>query len=227
MATPYRDELSALREKLEAVTAELNDTDRIVERRRILERERDDLHRRLHHLTSYGPLEDVRIASPCTASWDAMQGDHRVRFCGSCEKNVYNVAGMTRGEAIALLRETNGNVCLRLYRRADGTVITSDCPVGERKKRVRRLALVTAGIAAGAGSVTAMAGSAFLMMGAPAPHAEVGKMVATPPPSAAPSASAAMPPDAEVVMGAMIPEETARPEVTPPTPSAKKPAPRR
>lgn len=76
-------------------------------------------------------LDRVTIAKPCSASWDAMEGDDRKRFCTHCRLHVYNVAGMERSEAEALLK-TGDKVCLRLYRRSDGTVITKDCPVGVR-----------------------------------------------------------------------------------------------
>ena len=75
-------------------------------------------------------LNNLRIASPCPASWHAMRGDDRVRFCDSCSKSVYNLSDLTAAEATALIRESEGGLCLRLYRRADGTVLTADCPVG-------------------------------------------------------------------------------------------------
>jgi hypothetical protein len=90
-------------------------------------------------------LDNVRVASPCTASWDAMKGDERVRFCGQCEKNVYNLSAMTREEGERLLQEKEGNACVRFYRREDGTLLTTDCPVGARRVRVRRLAMATVG----------------------------------------------------------------------------------
>lgn len=76
------------------------------------------------------PLEAIQIAKPCRADWDKMTGDQRARFCGSCHKNVYDLSQMTRADAQQLIQEKEGNVCVRLYRRPDGTVITSDCPVG-------------------------------------------------------------------------------------------------
>lgn len=83
-------------------------------------------------------LDDLKIASPCHESWANMQGDERRRFCESCELHVYDLSGMTRNEAEELVRKTEGRLCLRLHRRADGTVITKDCPVGSAA-RVRRL----------------------------------------------------------------------------------------
>lgn len=73
-------------------------------------------------------LEEIKIARPCRADWDAMSGDQRARFCGMCHKNVYDISRMSRVEAENLIREKEGRLCVRLYRRADGTVITSDCP---------------------------------------------------------------------------------------------------
>jgi hypothetical protein len=77
-------------------------------------------------------LDDIRIASPCRASWDAMTGTDTVRFCGQCRLNVYDLSAMTAAEAAALVARTEGRLCVRLYRRADGTTITRDCPVGLR-----------------------------------------------------------------------------------------------
>lgn len=75
-------------------------------------------------------LEQLRVASPCPASWDGMAGDDRVRFCGECRLHVYNLSGMSRVDAEGLIERTEGRLCVRMLRRADGTVITRDCPVG-------------------------------------------------------------------------------------------------
>ena len=60
------------------------------------------------------PLEIIEIASPCTASWDAMHGDNRVRFCDQCNLHVYNLSAMSRQEASA-----TGFVARRPIMRAD------------------------------------------------------------------------------------------------------------
>ena len=93
------------------------------------------------------PLEALQIARPCRADWNAMTGDERARFCGSCEKNVYDISQMTRAQAHQLIAQHEGGVCVRLYRRADGTVITADCPVGQTEKP-RPLWQMLAGLAA-------------------------------------------------------------------------------
>jgi hypothetical protein len=87
-------------------------------------------------------LDRVSIAAPCPADWDSMPGTDQVRHCGQCNKNVYNLSAMTRREAEALLREKEGQLCARLYRRADGTILTENCPAGLRAigRRVSRVA---------------------------------------------------------------------------------------
>ena len=84
-------------------------------------------------MSNFIPLEEIRIAKPCRADWNLMTGDERARFCDSCAKNVYDISQMTREEAHQLIAAKEGHVCVRLYRRPDGTVITSDCPVGKRE----------------------------------------------------------------------------------------------
>jgi hypothetical protein len=94
-------------------------------------------------------LDDLRIASPCPAAWEDMQGDNRVRFCQQCRLNVYNLSGMSRAEAEALVRQRPGRLCVRFYRRRDGTILTQDCPIGLRAARrlLRRGAVVFAAVA--------------------------------------------------------------------------------
>ncbi|MCA1815382.1 MAG: hypothetical protein LC746_03045 [Acidobacteria bacterium] len=88
------------------------------------------------------PLKHVRVAAPCPADWGRMRGDERVRFCDQCSLNVYNLSGLTRREAEKLLTSAEGRLCVRFYRRADGTILTNSCPVGLRaiKRRVSRVA---------------------------------------------------------------------------------------
>lgn len=90
-------------------------------------------------------LDRLRIASPCSVGWERMVGDDRVRFCNQCDLNVYNISNMTRKQVEALVLSTEGRLCVRLYKRTDGTVITQDCPVGLRalRRRVSRIASAT------------------------------------------------------------------------------------
>src|ERR1051325_11104658 len=90
------------------------------------------------------PLNQVRIASPCKADWDQMIGSEQVRFCGQCSLNVYNLSGMTRNQAESLIARNEGRLCVRFYRRNDGSILTRDCPVGLRAVRQRTTRVVKA-----------------------------------------------------------------------------------
>ena len=93
------------------------------------------------------PLDHVRIAAPCKADWQQMIGTERVRFCGQCNRNVYNLSRMTRAQAESLIAQTEGRLCVRFYRRSDGSILTNNCPVGLRaiRRRLSYLAKAASG----------------------------------------------------------------------------------
>lgn len=94
---------------------------------------------------SNNPLDHIRIAVPCAADWDAMYGNEKVRFCAECRLNVYNLSEMSKDEAEGFLINSEGRVCIRLYQRHDGTIITRNCPAGlaaVRRKVTRSVAAV-------------------------------------------------------------------------------------
>jgi hypothetical protein len=92
------------------------------------------------------PLDHVRVASPCNVDWEQMIGTERSRFCAQCNLNVYNLSSMSRAEAEHLISNTEGRLCVRYYQRADGSILTQDCPVGLRALR-RRLSSVSKAVA--------------------------------------------------------------------------------
>lgn len=94
------------------------------------------------------PLDAIEIPVPCPAKWEEMKGDDRVRFCASCRLHVYNLSGMGRKEAEALVTGATGRLCVQLYRRPDGTVLTRSCRAVRWMRRSTRTALgaVAAGI---------------------------------------------------------------------------------
>ena len=87
------------------------------------------------------PLTNVSVAAPCPADWDSMIGGDRVRFCSQCQLNVYNLSAMSKFEAESLIARTEGRLCVRFYRRRDGSILTNNCPVGLRalKRRASRI----------------------------------------------------------------------------------------
>ncbi len=157
---PYRADLEAQQRRCETLERELADLRLRASALPAIERAIAAKEREIHDarkwLKAMGvpralPMcESLAPASSCRAVWDEMIGDEQVRFCGHCARHVYNLAAMPREEAEALLRGcekdgAGGRPC----RRADGTVMLADCPVGVRSKRVRRMAVIalTGGLA--------------------------------------------------------------------------------
>jgi hypothetical protein len=95
-----------------------------------------------------GFLDELQIASPCRQDWENMSGDERVRFCQQCQLSVYNISEMSKREAEKLIAEREGRLCIRMFRRHDGTVITQDCPVALRKLKeaARRVGSIAASV---------------------------------------------------------------------------------
>lgn len=92
-------------------------------------------------------LDNVRVASPCQADWNQMPGDERVRHCPECNLNVYNFSALNAVEAENVLRTTEGRLCAKLLRRRDGTILTADCPMGQRQIRRQLPRLIAAMLA--------------------------------------------------------------------------------
>jgi len=166
--SPYRNEITALSERRESLANEIGKLREQTHKLEELKAQESKLVQELEgvdvRLREGGApkralpmLDQVKVASPCKAEWNDMVGDARVRFCLSCEKNVYNLSEMNREDAEALLRERMGNeLCVRFYQRADGTILTQDCPTGVTKKRRKKLALAIAGAGAMAAAAVTM-----------------------------------------------------------------------
>lgn len=102
-------------------------------------------------------LENISIAAPCNANWNEMSGNDQVRFCGQCKLNVYNLSGMSREAAESLVQEKQGQLCVRFFQRADGTLLTQNCPVGLRVLHRKRIVKALFGSVTRAGVGTAAA----------------------------------------------------------------------
>lgn len=109
-------------------------------------------------MTTNSPnIDHLRVATPCPVGWNQMRGNDQVRFCDHCQLNVYNISELSKLEAQRLITSTEGRLCARLYRRADGTILTKDCPVGLRALRLR----VSKRVAAVFALVTGLTGLGF------------------------------------------------------------------
>jgi hypothetical protein len=121
-------------------------------------------------------LDAIAIPTPCSASWDEMAGNDRTRFCGQCRQPVHDVSELTTDEALALLGAEKPP-CLRIYRRADGRVMTADCAT--RRERVWKWLGRRSGWAAAVFAALFLSGCRTATQGAmPGPYTEAVK---TPP----------------------------------------------
>jgi hypothetical protein len=152
----YRDDDEAMQLRHDDLVRELASLEsKVADHRRVTEE--------LAHVRQYlaqrearrGPvrLDKLKIASPCKQRWEDMVGDERVRVCAGCERPVFNLSAMTMEDAEAVLATRGVTPCVRFYQRADGTVMTSDCPVGRRPRRV--------GLAVAAGALAAVSAGVF------------------------------------------------------------------
>lgn len=83
-------------------------------------------------------LETINLAFSCPMDWDKMIGNNQIRYCPECKLSVYNISSLSNVEATKLINSNENRLCIKLYRRADGTVLTKDCSVGIRviKKKI-------------------------------------------------------------------------------------------
>lgn len=209
--TQLEQELATIREERARLEAAARSEPRLVTE---LDRLRRDLHARAPRALPV--LDDIRVASPCHERWDDMTGDEQARFCGGCKKNVYNLSAMTREAAEALVRAKEGDLCVRFYRRADGTVLTADCSVGVRRRRVQ--------LVAAAGAVTALAAGAvslaFAQLGSPGQPVALATPTTAAPVSAPPAQLPPVTEQGQVIQGEPLmggitapPQHLARPRM--------------
>lgn len=159
------------------------------------------------------PLNNIKIASPCPADWNEMYGDNRKRFCGECKLNVYNLSGMTPDEAQTLVTNAEGRLCVRYYQRADGTVITADCPVGWAKIKARTKIYATA---VASMLVALFSGLLFVSMFSKNKSSTIGQLLipfTTPIPQMTMGAVAISPP--RPLMGNIVQGDISEPSTTP------------
>ena len=236
MTTPYRDDTDSLEARHAALSSELSsvqektkELDALKTSEAHLAKEVADVQRKLEGRRSRRTLpllESIQIASPCTASWNKMIGDDRARFCTHCQKDVFNLSAMPKDEAESFIQTRTAEVCVRLYKRTDGTVLTSDCPVGVKRKRRRKAAVA----AVGGGLLAAGAFLAAYTRARREPEVMMGAMVAMPvqPPCETVTVPTVLPdvapPPQDHIMGKMKLPEPQKQPATPKFPM--KPAPK-
>jgi len=110
----------------------------------------------------------ISLQYECPYKWSKMKGDDRVRRCGSCQKNVYNISKLSKADAVSLISENEGDLCVTFYRRRDGTVLTQQCSSIRGLNQIRMkfgwLAMINAGLACMATSLMPMLGPACVTL---------------------------------------------------------------
>lgn len=87
-------------------------------------------------------VDSIEIKSPCSESWEAMSGNAQMRFCSHCEKSVNNLSEMTRKQAMRLVRDSNGRICVRY-----GKNPVNNQPIfAEKLYQITRRAGIAAGV---------------------------------------------------------------------------------
>src|SRR5260370_37112321 len=73
-------------------------------------------------------LDRITIPEPCNADWESMIGNDQVRFCEHCNLHVTNLSNLTRREAMRLVAQSQGRLCVRYIQRPGGGAITKSVP---------------------------------------------------------------------------------------------------
>jgi len=101
-------------------------------------------------MASYRPSRELRIAQPCSESWEAMGGDSRSRHCVACGRDVLNTATMTPAQIEAVLAKPGRLPCMRMVRLSDGGLMTAQSVPQRSQMQRLSLAFVTSLVTAGA-----------------------------------------------------------------------------
>jgi hypothetical protein len=89
-------------------------------------------------------LDKIEVKSPCNENWDEMFGNDEVRFCSHCAKNVHDISAMTRQKAEKLVKESNGNLCVRYVKTPNGKLISAPQTLTKITRRATIVASVLA-----------------------------------------------------------------------------------
>ncbi|HEX8251360.1 MAG TPA: ankyrin repeat domain-containing protein [Pyrinomonadaceae bacterium] len=89
-----------------------------------------------------GFLDSIRVASECSEDWEEMSGNETVRFCRHCAFEVNNLSALKRKQALRLVRESEGRICVRYVKHPE-----TNAPVfAEKLYQITRRAGIAAGV---------------------------------------------------------------------------------
>lgn len=143
----------------------------------------------------------LRVAEPCSESWEGMVGSDGRRFCGRCEKNVHALSELTAAEAERLIASAPPHsLCVRFEEEADGSIRFKREETESPRARAHPMvhaAAVASMLVAGCGRPDpAEKLDAPALPQASTAGAEVNANAPLPPPSIAPGGQALTDPDA-------------------------------
>jgi hypothetical protein len=80
------------------------------------------------------PITAKKKALACDWTWDETYSNERYRYCGVCQRPVYNFAGIEMPEAEAIILKAENLTKFTLYQRPDGKFMTGNCSRALKKR---------------------------------------------------------------------------------------------
>ncbi len=148
----HRSAREPLRERREVILnrlAALEIADDADDERAALLRALDEVRMSLEQITPpRAVLQQLRLVRGCEVSWESMVGDARVRHCGACDREVFDLTAMDPDEVEAFVLSRRANLpCLRMHVRPDGRYQDGPCEPAQRRMLKRALfAAITLGL---------------------------------------------------------------------------------
>jgi hypothetical protein len=87
-------------------------------------------------------IDSIEVKTPCSEDWNEMKGNDKVRFCSHCSFEVNNVSALTRKQAMRLVRDSKGGICVRFVKNP----VTNKPVFAEKFYKITRRAGLAAGV---------------------------------------------------------------------------------
>lgn len=142
-----RDALRERREEILGQLAALETVEDADQARTLLLHELDEVRSSLELVHPPRPLRmRLRLVRGCDVRWENMVGDARVRHCGACDREVYDLTAMSPDEVEAFVEARQHDLpCVQLHARPDGRYQDGPCAPAQTR-RLTRAALAAAGL---------------------------------------------------------------------------------
>lgn len=73
-------------------------------------------------------VDRLKIDFPCTADWNQMRGNERIRYCEECNKYVYDFARLPRRQVEEMMAASPGRICAKLTYKNNSLVFLDSKP---------------------------------------------------------------------------------------------------